>query len=193
LEALVQRDPHKHSHGASFDFEGLQVVENRLGGQIKHLPKQIYAPNAFAAILVCRHTQNFAQNSLLEALVLRDPHKYSHDASFDFEGLQVEEGHPGGQTNRLPKHNYAPNAFVALSLPRRSPNSTQKLLGVLVRRDPHKSSHGASFDIEGLQVEAKHVLAGDNNPLPPHLSRWDEQARQIPDEDMNPLLPHSSG
>ena len=123
----------------------------------------------------------------------RDPHKYSHGASFDFEGLQVEEGHPGGQTNRLPKQNDAPNAFVALSVPRRSPNSTQKLLGVLVRRGPHKYSHVASFDFEGLQVEAKHVLEEDNNPLLPHMSGWVEQARQIPDEDMNPLLPHSSG
>jgi capsule polysaccharide modification protein KpsS len=94
LEALVRRDPHKHSCHASFDFEGLQVAGARSGGQIKHLPKQIYAPDDFAVILVCQHTQNYAHNSFLEALVHHDPHKYSYHASFDFEGLQVEAKQP---------------------------------------------------------------------------------------------------
>ena len=38
--ALVRRDPHKHSHLASFDFECLQVAENRSGAMKSICPRK---------------------------------------------------------------------------------------------------------------------------------------------------------
>ena len=171
LTILVCRDPQKHSCRASFNFECLQVVENRSGGQTKHLPKQIYAPNAFLAILVCRHTQNFAQNSLLEALVRRDPHKHSCHASFDFEDLQVAGARSGGQIKHLPKQIHAPDDFAVILVCYHTQNyAHNSFLEALVHRDPHKYSYRASFVFEGLQVGAKQQLEEEGTLLLPHLN-----------------------
>ena len=59
---LVYRDPHPDSCEASFDFEGLQLVEARSGSWERHFPHQIYVPTAYLGLLVCLF---LALNSLL--------------------------------------------------------------------------------------------------------------------------------